>query len=41
MTSDGARQLQDLRHALLEPPTQLRPNAAADTMLVESVGAIA
>ncbi len=41
MTSDGTRQLQDLRRALLEPPTQLRPKNTADTELVESVGAVA
>lgn len=41
MTSDGTRQLQDLRRALLEPPTQLRPKTTADTDLVESVGAVA
>lgn len=41
MTRDGIRQLQDLRRALLEPPTQLRPKTTADTDLVESVGAVA
>ena len=41
MTSDGTRQLQDLRRALLEPPTQLHPKTTADTDLVESVGAVA
>lgn len=41
MTSDGTRQLQDLRRALLEPPTQLRPKTTADTDHVESVGAVA
>ncbi len=41
MTSDGTRQLQDLRRALLELPTQLRPKNTADTELVESVGAVA
>lgn len=29
MTSDGLRLLQDLRRSLLEPPRQLRPQAAA------------
>ena len=41
MTSDGTRQLQDLRRALLEPPTQLRPRTTPDTKLEESVGAVA
>lgn len=41
MTSDGTRQLQDLRRALLEPPTQLRPQTTADTDLLDSVGAVA
>ena len=41
MTSDGTRQLQDLRRALLEPPTQLRPRTTADTQFIESVGAVA
>ncbi len=41
MTSDGTRQLQDLRRALLEPPTQLRPRTTADTQSIESVGAVA
>jgi putative transposase len=41
MTTDGTRQLQDLRRALLEPPAQLRPKTPADTELVESVGAVA
>lgn len=41
MTSDGTRQLQDLRRALLEPPTQLRPRTTADTQLIDSVGAVA
>ena len=41
MTSDGTRQLQDLRRALLEPPTQLRPKTTPDTEIVESVGAVA
>jgi putative transposase len=41
MTSDGTRQLQDLRRALLEPPTQLRPKTTADTEPIESVGAVA
>ena len=41
MTSDGTRQLQDLRRALLEPPTQLRPRTTADTQSIDSVGAVA
>lgn len=41
MTSDGTRQLQDLRRALLEPPTQLRPRTTADTQFIDSVGAVA
>ncbi len=41
MTSNGTRQLQDLRRALLEPPTQLRPKTTANTQLVESVAAVA
>lgn len=40
-TSDGTRQLQDLRRALLQPPTQLRPKTTNDTQLDESVGAVA
>ncbi len=44
MTSESTRQLQDLRRALLDPPTQLRP--ARDTRphhdeLTETVGAVA
>jgi hypothetical protein len=31
MTSDGLRQLQDLRRSLLDPPRQLRPCTAAAT----------
>lgn len=41
MTSDGTRQLQDLRRALLEPPSQLRPKSTTDIDLIESVGAVA
>lgn len=41
MTSDGTRQLQDLRRALLEPPTRLRPKTTADTQPDENVGAVA
>lgn len=41
MTSDGTRQLQDLRRALLEPPTPLRPKTTGDTDPVDSVGAVA
>lgn len=41
MTSDGTRQLQDLRRALLEPPTQLRPRTTADNQFIDSVGAVA
>ena len=41
MTSDGTRQLQDLRRALLEPPTQLHPRTTADTQFIDSVGAVA
>ncbi|MGH3988158.1 MAG: IS256 family transposase [Pseudonocardiaceae bacterium] len=41
MTSLGTRQLQDLRRALLEPPTQLSPKTTADTDHVDSVGAVA
>ncbi len=31
MTSEGTRQLQDLRRALLEPPTQLHPKTTTNT----------
>jgi putative transposase len=31
MTSDGLRQLQDLRRSLLEPPRQLRPRTVTAT----------
>ena len=41
MTSDATRQLQDLRRALLDPPTQLRPRTTADTQITDSVGAVA
>lgn len=41
MTSDATRQLQDLRRALLDPPTQLRPRTTADTQFIDSVGAVA
>ena len=41
MTSDGTRQLQDLRRALLEPPTPLRPKTTGNTDPVDSVGAVA
>lgn len=42
MTSDGTRQLQDLRRALLEPPTRLsRKTTTAAAAPVESVGAVA
>lgn len=41
MTSDGTRQLQDLRRALLDPPTQLHPQTTPDTQLDETVGAVA
>ena len=41
MTSDGTRQLQDLRRALLEPPTQLHPRTTADSPSIDSVGAVA
>ena len=41
MPSDGTRQLQDLRRALLEPPTQLRPRTTADTQFTDTVGAVA
>ena len=42
MTSDGIRQLQDLRRALLEPPTRLsRKTTTAAAAPVESVGAVA
>ena len=41
MTSDGTRQLQDLRRALLEPPTRLRPKSTTDTQTDETVGAVA
>ncbi len=41
MTSDGTRQLQDLRRALLEPPTQLRPTTPRDTDPLDTVGAVA
>ena len=41
MTGDGTRQLQDLRRALLEQPTQLRPKSTGDTDPVDSVGAVA
>ena len=41
MTSDGTRQLQDLRRALLEPPTRLRPKTTADTQPDKNVRAVA
>jgi len=41
MTSDGTRQLQDLRRALLEPPAQLHPKATVETDNVDIVGAVA
>ncbi len=41
MTTDATRQLQDLRRALLEPPTPLRPRTTADTQFIDSVGAVA
>ena len=44
MTSEGTRQLQDLRRALLDPPTQLRPGRATqpdNDELTETVGAVA
>ncbi len=41
MTNDATRQLQDLRHALLEPPTQLHPRSTPDTQSIDSVGAVA
>ncbi len=41
MTSDGTRQLQDLRRALLQPPTQLHPTTTTDTDHLENPGAVA
>lgn len=41
MTSNGTRQLQDLRRSLLEPPAQLHPQATAETDDVASVGGVA
>jgi putative transposase len=44
MTSEGTRHLQDLRRALLDPPTQLRPGRTArvgDDELTETVGVVA
>ncbi len=44
MTTDGTRQLQNLRHALLDPPTQLQPARATqpdNNDLTETVGAVA
>ena len=40
MTSDGTRHLQDLRRALLDPPTQLRPATPIPT-ITETVGVVA
>jgi len=46
MTSESTRQLQDLRRALLDPPTRLRPGRTTTTTadndeLTETVGAVA
>jgi len=44
MTSEGTRALQDLRNALLEPPTQLRPEGTISNRkdeLTETVGNVA
>lgn len=41
MTSEGTRQLQDLRRALLKPPTQLHPKTTTDAEHAETVGAVA
>ncbi|MHB1740661.1 MAG: hypothetical protein ACYCXA_14525 [Actinomycetes bacterium] len=44
MTSDGTRQLHDLRRALLDPPSRLRPErplTSTEPTLTETVGAVA
>lgn len=41
MTTNATRQLHDLRRALLEPPTQLRPRDTRTTEPADTVGAVA
>jgi putative transposase len=41
MTSTGTRQLADLRHQLLDPPTPIRPKIDTEPAAPETVGAVA